>query len=55
MKHETWNKSSQKRKSFEKLHSFKHELKITFFVNFLRLTEEVETLVKNGGVSIHTW
>ena len=55
MKHETWNKSCQKRKSFEKLHSFKHELKITFFVNFLRLTEEVETLVKNGGVSIHTW
>ena len=40
MKHKT---SSQKRKGFKKLHWFKHELNITFF-NFLRWTEEVETL-----------
>ena len=36
MKHGRWNKSSQKWKSFKKLHRFKQELKITFFKNFLR-------------------
>ena len=36
-----------KRKSFKKLHSFKHELKITFFFF-------TETLGKNGGVSSDT-
>ena len=38
MKHETWNMKQEKpkRKSFHKLHRFKHELKITFFFNFLR-------------------
>ena len=38
MKHETWNMKhetrSQKRKSFQKLHRFKHELKTTFFSIF---------------------
>ena len=37
MKHETWNKSSQKRKSFQKLYRFKSELKITFFFQFSTL------------------
>ena len=28
---------------------------MTFLFNFLRLSEEVETLKKNGGASSHTW
>ena len=37
MKHETWNKSSQKWKSFKKLHRFKQELKINFLKKFSTL------------------
>ena len=47
----SWNKNSQK---FKKL-----QLQIRvgnyFSINFLRLTEEVEALGKNGGASSHTW
>ena len=49
-KHETIAESKKVLKDYR----FKHELKITFLFNFLRKTEEVETLGKNGGASSHT-
>ena len=42
--------NSQQRDS-KKIIRFKHELKMTFLFNFLRLSKEVETLGKNGGAS----
>ena len=33
---------------------FKHYLKMTFLLNFIRLSQEVETLKKNGGAGRHT-
>ena len=44
--HET--RTAKREKGF-KNYGFKHELKITFLFNFLRWTEEVETLGTNGG------
>ena len=34
---------------------FKHELKMTSLFKNLRVSEEFETLGKNGGEGSHTW
>ena len=41
-----------KLKKFFKNYRFKRELKYAFLLNFLRLSEEVERLGKNGGQAI---
>ena len=52
------NRATWEAESGEKVfknYRFKHEWNITFLFNFLRWTEEVETIGKNGGESSHTW
>ena len=48
---DTYIKSKSKKKNIR----FKHESKMNFPFNFLRLLEQGETLEKNGGAGSHTW
>ena len=43
-----------KKEKVKQSNRFKQELKMIFLFNFLRLSEVVETLGKNGGASSHT-